>query len=218
MRVWDISKSALAKCGNVSGVGGVEDVVRTAAASFKESMSRGKQQQFRNTERESVTSAGLRDRSPPRRESRFPPPSREGTFVSPGRRDRDSKFSRDGSKTGSISTGRDSICGTTATAQKMTDLSTQFEESRESVIITTKTVVTSEPNDTHKLSHSSSDGASRSPCLLRVLHGHAGGVRSLDFQGSLLFTGDIHGCVRAWHVERYAFTFFTMHQWLNALT
>jgi F-box/WD-40 domain protein 7 len=46
---------------------------------------------------------------------------------------------------------------------------------------------------------------SRHSCVLRILHGHSGGVRSLDFSGPLLFTGDIHGKILCWHVDRYFF-------------
>lgn len=41
----------------------------------------------------------------------------------------------------------------------------------------------------------------RHPCLLRVLHGHTAGIRSFDVNQQILFSGDIYGTVRVWHVE-----------------
>jgi WD40 repeat protein len=46
-----------------------------------------------------------------------------------------------------------------------------------------------------------SQGMKRHPCLLRVLHGHISGVRSFDVHKNVLFSGDIYGNIRAWHVD-----------------
>lgn len=46
-----------------------------------------------------------------------------------------------------------------------------------------------------------SRGIKRHPCLLRVLHGHTSGVRSFDVHQQILFSGDIYGMVRVWHVD-----------------
>ena len=45
-----------------------------------------------------------------------------------------------------------------------------------------------------------SQGLKRNPCLLRVLHGHNSGVRSFDLNDNLLFSGDIYGSIRVWHI------------------
>jgi WD40 repeat protein len=57
--------------------------------------------------------------------------------------------------------------------------------------------------------------SSRHPSVLRVLHGHSGGVRSLDFTGPLLFTGDIYGKILCWHVERYSSLRFLHKKYLT---
>lgn len=40
------------------------------------------------------------------------------------------------------------------------------------------------------------------PVCLRTLHGHRGGIRCLDFCEGVLFSGDIHGIVKIWHIDR----------------
>ena len=244
VRVWDISRAALARCngGGVSENGAGDDDGLIVGG-----LARGSRAERDSIIANSPLPPGPTTPSPGTgtrdirfvaaaltsvagvflsQDSRFSPGStrRESTFIPGGggnRRDgighrKTTDFTREQSKVGSILVGRDSSFVSPSrtrggTIGRQPDLSTQFE-SRDSVAATTTTTTTTKPIlatepaiDAFKLSMStsSSDGSVRSPCLLRVLHGHAGGVRSLDFQGSLLFTGDIHGCVRAWHIDRY---------------
>lgn len=50
-------------------------------------------------------------------------------------------------------------------------------------------------------SKASSQGSKRHRCLLRVLHGHTSGIRCFDVNQNILFSGDIYGTVRVWHVD-----------------
>ncbi len=211
VRVWNISRASLAQCGRPGSA--LEEAVRNPMASFKDSVRFSKAE---SSQRDSV--AGSQQR-----ESRFSPP-RDGSRLS-SRLERDSQFSlgrRDWdrnslqktfdhsreSASSVASMRRDSNASTSPRrgrgTYRQSELSTQYE-SPDPVAPSKQTLLESRDSFSETLLKSSlpsQNDSGRSPCLLRVLHGHAGGVRSLDFQGSILYTGDIYGCVRCWHIER----------------